>query len=401
MTDYDVLIVGGGLAGASLALALQPTGWRVALVESQTPEAKWNAPAGDRALALALGSVEIFQTLGIWTGVADQATAIRRIHVSDRGHFGKTRFQAADLGVPAFGYVIPARELEKAVAEVCRRQGVEMICPAEVRGMAWRGERVELSGVRDGEAFSCRARLVVAADGGCSKVRQWAGIGQTERDYGQVAIVTTVEAERPHRGTAYERFTASGPLALLPLGRRHAALIWTHDRDSAQEIRALPLPAFEDRLQQAFGWRLGRLQVVAPVRGFPLRLIRARRLFSERVAVVGNAAHQLHPVAGQGFNLGLRDVMTLAVLLRRHGQRGGDPGALVLLERYARARAQDHDRIIGFSDRLIDWFTSPAPPLALARNLGLVALDHLPPVKRWFTRQAMGKAQTLEIADDR
>ncbi|BCX88554.1 2-octaprenyl-6-methoxyphenol hydroxylase [Methylomarinovum tepidoasis] len=399
--EYDVVIVGGGLAGASLALALQPTGLKVALVESQTPEAKWNSPAGDRALALALGSVEIFQELNIWPRAADKATAIRRIHVSDRGHFGKTRLEAAALDVPAFGYVIPARELEKAVAEVCFTQGVEIVCPAEVKGMTWQGNRVVLTLVRDTVPLSCRARLVVAADGGRSKVRQWAGIGQQERDYGQVAVVTTIEAECPHEGTAYERFTASGPLALLPLGRRRVALIWTHDRQAVREIMDLEVPAFEARLQQAFGWRLGRLRVVAPVRGFPLRLIRAKRLFGERVAVVGNAAHQLHPVAGQGFNLGLRDVMTLAGLLRRHVDQGGDPGALILLEHYAHARDRDHDRIIGFSDRLIDWFTSPAPSLALARNLGLVALDHLPLAKRWFTRQAMGKAQRQGVPEGR
>ncbi|WP_022950187.1 2-octaprenyl-6-methoxyphenyl hydroxylase [Methylohalobius crimeensis] len=392
MKTYDVLIVGGGLAGASLALALEPLGLKIALVEAIPATQRSASPSGDRALALAKGSVEIFQELGIWSEVRSRATPIEHIQVSDRGHFGKTRLHARDMGVEAFGQVIAARDLEAALAGACERGGMEILCPARVSGLEVVSDAVEVSLLRDEQALHCRARLVVAADGGQSKVRQWVGIGQQVHHYGQIALVSTVRSELPHHFTAYERFTPSGPLALLPLTRGNSALIWTHSIKEARMAQAMPTDRFEQRLQKTFGWKLGRLNLVVPVRGFPLRLIRADRLFSERVALVGNAAHQLHPVAGQGFNLGLRDVAVLARLLTEQVQRKGDPGAFTLLERYARLRASDHNRIIGFSDGLVRWFLPSLPPLALARNLGLVALDHWMYGKRAFARHAMGMA---------
>ncbi len=390
MKTYDVLIVGGGLVGASLALALKPLGLSVAVVETLSPEARRSSPAGDRALALALGSVEIFRKLSVWDRAASKAVPIRHIHVSDRGHFGKTRLHADELGVEALGYVIPARELEQAVAETCEHRSVPFICPAEVTGLTVLGNQVEVRLKNDRETWHCQARLVVAADGGNSRVRQWMGIGQQVRDYGQVALVSTVECEKPHQSTAYERFTRSGPLALLPLGKRRCALIWSQETRQARRLQSLSPTEVEAQLQQAFGWKLGALRLTAPLRAFPLRLIRAERLFGERVVIVGNAAHQLHPVAGQGFNLGLRDVMRLAELLEEQRHRGGDPGAFTLLERYAEARARDHDRVIGFSDGLIRWFSLATPVSALGRNLGLLALDHLPGFKRRFSYRAMG-----------
>ncbi len=390
MKTYDVLIVGGGLAGASLALALKPLGLSLAVVETLSPQAKRASPAGDRALALALGSVEIFRQLAVWDKASPKAVPIHHIHVSDRGHFGKTRLHAAELGVEALGYVIPARELEQAVSEACALRSVPFICPAEVTGLKVAGNWVDVQLKSDRETWRCQARLVVAADGGNSRIRQWMGIGQRVQDYGQVALVSTVECEKPHRFTAYERFTRSGPLALLPLAKRRCALIWSQETRRARRLQALPSVEMVARLQQAFGWKLGTLELVAPVRAFPLRLIRAERLFGERVVIVGNAAHQLHPVAGQGFNLGLRDVMALAELLEEQRRQGGDPGALSLLERYAEARISDHDRVIGFSDGLIRWFSLTTPVSTLGRNLGLLALDHLPGLKRRFSYRAMG-----------
>ena len=393
METCDVLIVGGGLAGASLALALKPLGLSVVVVETLTPETKLASPAGDRALALAQGSVEIFQQLEVWSQVVSLATPIRHIHVSDQGHFGKTRIHASELGVPALGYVIPARDLERAVVDVCDRRSVRFICPAEVTGLQVQGDHAAVRLNCHGETRLYQTQLVVAADGGNSKVRQWMGIGQQVHDYSQVALVSMVESERHHQNTAYERFTPSGPLALLPLPKRRNALIWTQGKRQAWKLLSLPSRDIESRLQHAFGWKLGRLKLVAPIRGFPLRLIRAERLFAERVAIVGNAAHQLHPVAGQGFNLGLRDVMVLARLLEDQQRRNGNLGALGLLERYAKARLDDHDRIISFSDGLIRWFSLTAPISALGRNLGLLALDHIPRLKRWFSYQAMGLSQ--------
>nr|BAL53165.1 2-octaprenyl-6-methoxyphenol hydroxylase [uncultured Gammaproteobacteria bacterium] len=390
MKTYDVLIVGGGLTGSSLALMLSRLGLAIALVEAVDPEQRWHSPAGERALALAKGSVEIFDALGIWIKVAKLATPIRYIHVSDRGHFGKTRFDASEMGIDAFGQVVLARDLEQAVASACGEAEIDVLCPAQVTGLRIEPKAAEVCLLQDRRAFSCRARLVVAADGGKSKIRQWVGIGQTVHDYYQTAVVGRVYSEKPHQYAAYERFTDSGPLALLPLQGGNSALIWSHFLEEAKIVQTLPADQFALRLQKAFGWRLGRLKLVSPLCSFPLCLIRAKRLFAERVVLVGNAAHQLHPVAGQGFNLGLRDVVVLTKLMEEYLPRGYDPGAFTLLERYAKMRFPDHDRVIGFSHGLIRCFTPPLKPLALMRSFGLVALDHLPLGKRLLTQHAMG-----------
>jgi len=392
---HDVLIVGGGLAGGSLALALVPIGLRVAMVESVTSEQRRHSPAGDRALALSKGSVDIFEELGIWELVKEKATPIRHIHVSDRGHFGKARLHARDFEVEAFGYVIPARELENAVMEACQQMDMEIICPAKAVKLHQCANHIEVMVECEGKRQAYGSRLLVAADGGQSKIREWLGIGQTEYDYRQTALVTTVVTEKFHSYVAYERFTDSGPLAFLPLPKSRCAVIWSNSHQQAKALTSCSEKEFLSQLQNAFGWKLGRLELAAPVRSFPLRQIQAERLFAERSAVIGNAAHQLHPVAGQGFNLGLRDVMGLAKCIQEQFIRGADPGALVMLEKYAKARTTDHKRVIGFSDSLIHLFVPSFKPVALGRNLGLVALDHLPAVKRWFARQAMGLEQDL------
>jgi len=392
MTTYDVLIVGGGLAGGSLALALEPLGLKVMLVEAVTDEQRSKSPAANRTLALARGSVEIFRQLELWPGIAEHATPIEMIHVSDRGHFGKTRLSADELDLDNFGHVITARHLEAAVSKMCREKGLEIICPARVMGLKVKSTEVEIELSHRGQALACRARLVVAADGGNSQIRQWTGIGQMVHDYHQAALVGSIVTEIPHHHIAFERFTESGPLAMLPLQGPKCAMIWTHHKRDVRKMLALSPNSFEVCLQETFGWKLGRLRLEGSVQSFPLRLIRAQRLFSERVALVGNAAHQLHPVAGQGFNLGLRDVITISRLLKMQIEHGRDPGAFSLLEKYAVERAPDHNRIISFSDGLIDLFIPSSPPLALARNIGLMALDHLPVAKRWFARHAMGMA---------
>ncbi|MCX8049261.1 MAG: 2-octaprenyl-6-methoxyphenyl hydroxylase [Methylohalobius sp.] len=391
MKTCDVLIVGGGLTGASLALALAELGLNISLAEAVSVRERCDSSGGERALALAKGSVGIFSRLGIWPNLCERATPIRHIHISDRGHFGKTRLNASDLGVDAFGQVLLAKDLERVLAEACAKKGIEILCPARLIKLEVRFNAVEASLIQNGQRLIRRARLLVAADGGKSQVRRWVGIGQTTHDYGQTAVIGTVYPESPKLFTAFERFTATGPLALLPLPRGRSALIWTLPHKEACSIQAMPLKQFEQHLQEAFGWKLGRLHLDSPLYGFPLRLIRAERLFAERVALVGNAAHQLHPVAGQGLNLGLRDVAVLARLLVKHLKRGGDPGAFTVLERYAKLRSYDHDRIIGFSHALALWFTPTVLPLVLTRNLGLLALDLWPLGKRLLVEQAMGE----------
>ena len=393
MMKFDVLIVGGGLAGGTLALALEPLGLKVAMVEAITDEQRHASPAGDRALALARGSVDIFKQLGIWPSVSKHATPIKTIHVSDKGHFGKTRLSATELGVDSLGHVITARYLEMAVADLCRQRQIEIMCPAKVTGLNTEATAIKVELANHGKSTHCQSRLVVAADGGNSQIRQWVGIGYEVNDYHQKALVANISTEIPHDYVAFERFTETGPLAMLPLQASRCAMIWTHGEKNAGEMLALAPHAFEASLQDTFGWKLGRLKLEGKVKAFPLCLIRAQRLFAERVALVGNAAHQLHPVAGQGFNLGLRDVVALARLLESQNHHGGDPGAFTMLEKYAKARASDHNRTIGFSHGLIDLFVPSTIPVTLGRNLGLMVLDHLPTVKHWFARHAMGMAE--------
>ncbi len=395
MKTYDVVIVGGGLAGSSLALALCRLGLSIALVEASSLEQRWNSPAGERALALAKRSIDILAELGIWPRIQEKATPIQHIHVSDRGHFGKTRLNATEMGLDAFGQVVLAKELERTLAEACAEEEVEIFSPVEVTGLQLEANAAKVSLNVNGHMLYCRARLVVAADGGRSKVRRWVGIGETRYDYDQTAIVGTIRSELPHRYTAYERFTASGPLALLPLLGRTCALIWSCSKEEASLIQSLPLEQFEQRLQEAFGWKLGSLKLVTPLRSFPLSLIRAKRLFSERVVLVGNSAHQLHPVAGQGFNLGLRDVAVLTGLMKEYLRHGYDPGAFTLLEQYAKMRFLDHERVTKLSHSLVEWFSVSLYPVALSRNLGLIALDHLPLGKSLLAKQAMGTAEFL------
>ncbi|MDD5123356.1 FAD-dependent monooxygenase, partial [Methylovulum sp.] len=309
--DYDLIIVGGGLAGNCLALALQDSGLRIAIIESNTRAQLQAAPAGDRALALAAGTVNALEALDIWQGIADKATAIKHIHISDRGHFGKTRLSAEKAQVAALGYVIIARDIEGHVAELVGQSPVDIIAPARLVGLMSGGDEINVSLKQDNESVNLSAKLLVGADGGLSSVRTLLDIPQHVTDYRQTALVTTVKSTLPNRNTAYERFTTSGPLALLPQGKSHSSVVWTRTTEEAEALMLGSEKDFRDELQNCFGYRLGELMLTDPRRAFPLSLIRAETMQRDRAVIIGNAVHQLHPVAGQGFNLGLRDVMQL------------------------------------------------------------------------------------------
>ena len=388
--DYDVLIVGGGLAGGSLALALGRTRLRVALVESIPEDVRLASSAGERALALAWGSAQILDQIGVWQEAEKKSTPIRHIHVSDRGHFGKLRMSAEQEGVSALGYVVTARTLEDGIASALSVSPVSVICPASVVGLKSDREAIHVSLKRGGNDLNLTARLVVAADGGNSTIRKLLGIGQSQRDYGQTAIVTEVETTRSSDYTAYERFTPVGPLALLPVGRKRYSVVWTQKSEDAQDVIGMSEALFVKCLQSEFGFRLGRITLAASRQGFPLKLIRADRMTDERVVLVGNAVHQLHPVAGQGLNLGLRDVALLVEMLEARLAFGKDIGEKSFLGRYAQARWGDHDRVIGFTDSAVRIFSNEFAPLAMARNVGLLGLDRYAPAKRLIARYAMG-----------
>jgi len=390
--DYDLVIVGGGLAGNCLALALKDTGLRMAIVEANTREQLSVSPAGDRALALAAGTVMMLEALGIWQGISHAATAIKQIHISDRGHFGKTRLSAQKENVDALGYVITARNIETYVANQAAEAGIELISPARVVGLMSGDNEVCVSLKLGNDSLNASAKLLVGADGGLSSVRQLLDITQQITEYGQTALVTTVKSALPNKNTAFERFTASGPLALLPVAKNRCAVVWTRKNEDADALMLGSEADFLEELQQCFGFKLGELSLVAPRRAFPLSLIRAEKMVAGRAVIIGNAAHQLHPVAGQGFNLGLRDVVRLSEILIKQNEQHKDIGAADFLKEYAASRKKDHDRTIGFTDAVVKIFSNEWLALAVARNIGLAFLDHIPVAKTLLTRHAMGLA---------
>ncbi len=399
--EFDILIVGGGLAGSCLALALQDTGMRVAVVEATSAEQRVNAAIGNRALALAYGTTKLLEALSCWQDVKHKATAIKQIHISDQGHFGKSRLTADHEGVEALGYVITAHEIEQAVADQVLKTNVSMICPGRLMGLIADDDSIHASLKVADESVNVSAKLIVGADGGESSVRRLLEIQQTSRDYRQKAIVTTVKPTLGHGNIAYERFTSTGPLALLPTVNNCCSVIWTRSTEQADQLIATSDATFIETLQQCFGYRMGEFELVAPRFAFPLSLIRANQMVSGRGVIIGNAAHQLHPVAGQGFNLGLRDVAQLAEMLIKQFQIGQDIGASEFLNRYAHARTQDHDKMVNFTDGIVRIFSNDWLPVAATRGLGLLMLDHVSGAKSYLTRQAMGLGGRLPRVGNR
>ena len=393
---YDILISGGGLVGASLACALGGQGLRIGLIEA-VPFGDISQPSyDDRAIALAQGTQRIFSGMGIWPALEAHVTPIHQIHVSDRGRFGFARLDRAEEGVPALGYVALARDLGAVLAEqLAQLDDVELICPARVSAVEITsgGASVHIE-TADGER-ALVTRLLVAADGAQSTLRELFDIPTTTWEYGQSAVITNITPQYPHKHIAYERFTDTGPLALLPMSKQRCSLVWTLQAAQVDEVMALDDAAFLARLQERFGTRLGKLQRVGKRVVYPLRLVRARESVRPRLALIGNAAHTLHPIAGQGFNLGLRDVAALAEVVMEAKRAGQDIGDESVLRRYADWRKGDHRRVIAFTDGLTRVFTSSFPPIALARNLGMLTLDLCPPAKRLFARLTMGRAGKL------
>lgn len=393
-SQVDVAIVGGGLVGASLALALAPTGLKTALIEGVAPDANTQPSFDDRTTALGNGTRRSFEALGIWSQVAPKAAPIRRIHVSDAGRFGFARLEASEHGIDAFGYVVTNRVLGTALrAAMTTLPDLELRMPANCTGVALHEGDVELA--TEPAASPLRARLVVAADGADSKVRTAAGLVATLEDYRQVAIVSHVRSSRPADGTAYERFTPEGPFAVLPLFDGAYGVVWTLAPEAAERVLALSDKDYLAALQGEFGWRIGRLLSVGQRNAYPLRLSRAETLTGQRVVLIGNAAQGLHPVAGQGFNLGLRDAATLAELLaeavRRDGSRA-DVGSPAILREFASRRVADRDGVTRFTDGLVKLFGDTRPGVPLLRDLGLLLFDLSPTAKQALSRLSWGFA---------
>ncbi|MGN2249057.1 2-octaprenyl-6-methoxyphenyl hydroxylase [Frateuria sp. GZRe14] len=382
-----VLIVGGGLVGASLAIALDVAGVDTMLVEAAAPRTDAQPSYDERNLALARATVNGLEAIGVWTHAREGATAIERIHVSRAGEFGSVRLQAREAGVDALGWTLPARELGAALLrrlDECTR--LQRLAPATLEAIepfaeGWRAQ------VRTGEGVrQIDTPLLVGADGTGSFVRGRLGIGAETFDYGQTLFVCTVTPEREHGHRAYERFSDEGPVALLPLAGRRCGLVLTVPGSQAEAVAAMDDAQYLALAQRRFGWRLGRL--ARPGKRFPyaIQRVAANRLIAPRAVLVGNAAQTVHPIGAQGFNLGLRDALTLAELVAA----AADPGAERLLATYAARRAPDREGTMAMSHGLVQLACLPQPWLAPLRSLALLACDRVPPLKHAVLRRGMG-----------
>jgi len=387
-SPYDLIIIGGGMAGTTLAAALSGHGLKLALVEAAEPKVEALPNYDDRAIALAWGARRIFEALDLWPAMAPHATPILHIHVSEQGGFGFTHLDAAEEGVPALGEVITARDLGAVLLE--HLQGLDdldLLAPARVRWLSIEEQAAHV-GLEDGRELS--APLLVAADGGSSFVRQQLCFDTVRREYHQNAVIANVTPSKPHCNVAYERFTGNGPMALLPMHDERCALVWTVADEQREEVLGWDDATFLARLQENFGWRLGRFHKVGRRAAYPLSQLWVRDSVKPRAVLVGNAAHTLHPVAGQGFNLGIRDVAALAEVVLDAVRKGEDPGSETVLRRYEQWRRRDRRGVALATDSLVRLFSNRWPPLRLGRNLGLLGLELCPPARHGLARAAMG-----------
>ncbi|MFT4060036.1 MAG: 2-octaprenyl-6-methoxyphenyl hydroxylase [Legionella sp.] len=376
--EVDILIIGGGLTGATLVLALQGLGYNTLLVDAEPLEHKINPDFDARSLALSPSSKRILSMLEVWTYVQEYATPIELIHVSEQHHFGTSRLHGTQE--KPLGYVVEMQYLNRALYQLLPTH--QILAPAILKSIDLETTVVTLT--TDTGEIKVKAQLIVAADGAHSTARRCCGLPSKTKIYLQNAIVANIGLSKPHAGRAYERFTAHGPLALLPMQEQRMSLVWAMPPKNAQQIMSLSDEEFLQKLQQAFGYRLGRFVKTGKRTSFPLQQVLMPQQVKGAMVFIGNAAHTLHPVAGQGFNLGLRDVATLAQCIAKQGLNRE------MLRHYIQLRADDQKIITYFTDGLIQLFTSRLPGLGHVRGLGLMALDNIPVLKKLLTRYARG-----------
>jgi 2-octaprenyl-6-methoxyphenol hydroxylase len=388
---YDVAIAGGGLAGASLALALSRIPLRVALIEPAAPNAAAPAAGDDRGMALSPASRRILAALEVWPVLDDSAMPIRRIHISEQGRFGVALLDAAMLNAEALGWTVAAGTLGRVLLDAVESAGnVEMFCPARVERVSAAAQVRRLILTGDAGNIELECRLLVAADGARSSLRDALGIAADTHDYGQTAIVAGVTPAVDPDGTAFERFSDSGPLALLPMREGRCKLVCCVPRGEANAYLEMSNDDFLEAIDRRFGRRLGGFCDPGKRSAWPLLKVRAERQTAERAVLIGNAAHTMHPNGAQGFNLTLRDAAALAEQIGTHARAGGDPGAARVLEIWETSRRADQDAVIGFSHGLAQLFCSPRLPLRAVRRAALMATEFLPSFRNALLERASG-----------
>ena len=404
-TDFDLIIIGGGLVGASLACALEKSSLRIAIVEAfpfKTDDSEYQPAFDARSVALSYTSKQVFDGMGLWSSINKLGVAaIKKIHISDRGHAGITRLSAEDENVDALGYVVETRVIGKALFDRLKKQkNVTLIAPAKLKNFDLSSDiaSATIEVTNDDNLVESKVlttKLLVAADGDDSFVRRLSGVRIKQRNYEQSAVIANIATDQPHHNQAFERFTDSGPLALLPMAAtenedNRYSLVWTINSSEQEDMMIWSDEIFLEKLKARFGERAGQFTGVSARHVYPLSLMRAKEHVRERLAIIGNAAHTLHPVAGQGFNLGLRDVAALSQVIIDAERENKDIGLLDNLNIYADWRKRDHIQTAMATDSLVRVFSNNFLPLAALRNLGLVVVDLVPPLKKVFARHAMG-----------
>jgi 2-octaprenyl-6-methoxyphenol hydroxylase len=384
----DIAVVGGGLSGLSLAIACAAAGIETAVVDREDPAKFRDAAYDGRTTAIAYGSQQVLKGIGVWDALSAYAEPIREIRVADGDSPLFLHYDRAEIDAEALGYIVENRLLRGALqARAETLPSLTLYAPSAVEQVEFGETQAQLA---LSDAGRIAASLVVGADGRNSPMREAAGIKTWRKSYRQIAIVCVVRHEKPHRGVAVEHFRAAGPFAILPMQGNRSSIVWTEEEHEASLLLALDDKAFAHQLASRFGDFLGRVEPEPGRWSYPLSLILAERYAAPRLALIGDAAHVIHPIAGQGWNLGVRDIAALAELLVDAHRLGIDLGSAELLRRYERWRRFDSLTLTTVTDGLNRLFSNEAPPLRLARDLGLAAVNHAPGLKRFFMRHAMG-----------
>lgn len=384
----EVAVAGGGLSGLAIAIACASAGIEVAVIDREDPAKMLAVPYDGRTTAVAFGSQRVLAGIGVWAALAAEAEPIREIRVADGGSPLFLHYDHREIGKEPFGYIVENRLLRRALVMRARAlPSLSLLAPLAVERAVHNAESAELT-LSDGREI--RADLIIGADGRHSPLREAAGIRTFGTNYHQTALVCTVRHEKPHEGVAVEHFRHSGPFAILPMKGNRSSIVWTERSTDAPALLALDQKRFTRELARRFGDHLGALEIEGARWSYPLTLLHAERYTAPRLALIGDAAHVIHPIAGQGWNLGVRDIATLAELIVDAWRLGLDVGSTEILRRYESWRRFDIMTLIAVTDGLNRLFSNEVPPVRRLRDLGLGAVQRLPPVKRFFMRHAMG-----------